>query len=157
VESTFKIRASAYRMGESPVETCIRLLETEHCDYICEATAIADLLLQDISSEVDIVQEDIDTIRGMNQKITGVFKQILAVLSDSGIESEITLNFPLIVKGGGDKERALATLQRLLEEEKVSPIRRAAERARIRAPPKRLSYATRRQGRDEFTGVTRKR
>ena len=144
-------------MGESPVETCIRLLESEHCDYICEATAIAALLLQDVSSEIDIVQEDIDTIRGMNQKITGVFKQILAALSDSGIESEITLNFPLIVKGGGDKETALATLQRLLEEEKASPIRRAAERARIRASPKRLSYATRRKGREEFTGVTRKR
>jgi len=140
-------------MGESPVETCIRLLETEHCDYICEATAIADLLLQDVSSEVEIIQEDIDTIRGMSQKITGVFKEILAAISEKG---EITLNFPLLIKGTADQGTALATLQRLLEEEKVSPIRRAAERARARAPPKRLRYATRRQGREEFTGVTRR-
>lgn len=140
------------------MEICIRLLETEHCDYICEATAIADLLLQDVSSEVEIVQEDIDTIRGMTQKITGVFKQILAALSE---REEITLNFPLLIKGtadkgAGDKKTTLATLQRLLEEEKVSPIRHAAERARKRTQPKRLRYATRRQGREEFTGVTRR-
>jgi hypothetical protein len=157
-------------MGESPVEICIGLARFENetlWNYLGQATEIADLILQDVSSEFEVIQEDIEVIHGMNRKITGVFKEILAAILELDIPDEIkeaiqleplepTLNFPLLIKGEpSNKEATLATLRRLLEED-VSDIRMAV-RSRARAPPKWRNKKTQRRGREEFTGVTRRR
>ena len=151
------------------METCIGLARFDNdtlWNYIGQATEIAELVLQDVSSEFEIIQEDIDTIRLMKRRITGVFKEILAGILQleipdelkEGIEPvEATLNFPLLIRSEPrDKAVTLEILHRLLEEERISDIRRVLLN-RTRAPPTWRNKKTQRRGREEFTGVTRRR